>query len=141
MINSSIKVVLSVLWVKNPQLFKFLSQNLSIIENLIFSNEILTIFTQCVRESYLKLAGLVIKWKLFKMHATKYSGPKIFNSESSQFFFIWQVFHSINHSLSKRGKAKCLIGVIFDSVGMNHLVGFFKIFITKNYLERTDHIF
>ena len=49
MINSSIKVVLSVLWVKNPQLFKFLSQNLSIIENLIFSNEILTIFTQCVK--------------------------------------------------------------------------------------------
>ena len=96
MINSSIKVVLSVLWVKNPQLFKFLSQNLSIIENLIFSNEILTIFTQCVRESYLKLAGLVIKWKLFKMHTTKYSGPKIFNSESSQFFFIWQMFHSIN---------------------------------------------
>ena len=39
------------------------------------------------------------------------------------------------------GKAKCLIGVIFDSVGMNHLVGFFKIFITKNYLERTGHIF
>ena len=125
MINSSIKVVLSVLWVKNPQLFKFLSQNLSIIENLIFSNEILTIFTQCVRESYLKLAGLVIKWKLFKMHATKYSGPKIFNSESSQFFFIRQVFHSINHSLSKRGKAKCLIGGYIRFSRYESFSGFF----------------